>query len=270
MEPSAKGKNSVGQVKPRPTAGVVLARIAAGAVGLLLLLGLLLLGVYVLVRRAPTAYRPATLSEEQQLEALNELTKKVEVLYNQTNAMAPFIYVVEEDLINRLLLLEEVQRFVRMLGPEAQQFVGNPQVAIGQQTVRLMATARYESIESVWTITLKGHIDGQGKLQLSLGSMKAGALGLPEAVVHAQLERLVVALQTLPQRRDVKVEGLQNPERYPQLYETVADHLEELLRTGQVTVEPVFPVDKDKNARVLALMIRQGQIELALQPVFAP
>ncbi|GEM_PF-1730884 len=258
------------QTTKRPSAWATLARITTAALALLMLVTLLLLAAYLLISKPPATYHPKKLSPQQQQQALNELTKHMEVLYNNTNEMDPFVHVVDQQLLNRLLLLDEVQRFLKMLAPETQQFVQKPQIAIGQQTLRIMATARYQSVESVWTITLKGHIDAQGNLQLSLGSIKAGALALPDTVVRSQLERLLVALRTLPQRTNVKVQGLDDTQPYPQLYEMLAERLEQLLHTGQVTIEPVFPIDKNKNARVLALTIRQGHIELALQPMFAP
>ena len=226
-------------------------------VTLCLALVLLALGVALLLAAsAPADYRPHLLSHEQQQAAEFRAEKKGEEFYNQTHRLQPFTIAFEQDMLNDLLLLDDAQEFLARHLSELTDRLRQPQIAFLPGQVRLLARVPLDDAHPVLAITLGLSLAPDGQVAISLDSVHAGRLPLPDVLLDEQLQRLA---KVLPAASSISPENRD-------LLDLAADRLGELLTTGRTTLPARFRAVEDKSATITGLRVLPGRLELDLDP----
>ena len=222
-----------------------------------------------MITHLPADYQPRTLSVAQQQQAEDYALKKTEEVYNKVNLLVPFVVTFEHEKVNDLFLLAEQKGLLRKVSPGVAGRLSGLQVSFQPGVIKLMARLRHPDVTSVISVIFKLRMLDTGQLELTLSKMQAGALGLPEGVIKAELRRLVAVLRTAAQPQvaeETGVRGSKERKFLPVLLEALLPALEQWPEKRQLTVTPVFKADDDKTARIIAIELIAGRATLVIQP----
>jgi len=239
-----------------------------------LLLAIITAGYFTITHR-PSGYQPRQWSadpkvrQEEQSLVNHWADKKVQELNRATQDGAQtgqsFVYRIEQKELNDLLLTDFIQKNMKWKWPNFSQKFRRVQFSFFEKKVKVMGEANYKGVESVLTIAFVLKLTDNNNLHITLDSVDIGALPVPKAVIHEQLDRIVEVLKKKRNPREEKKKQTQETENVEELVELLADLLRELIDKRNMAVPAEFPVDVDKKARILALEIGDGFIDLTLK-----
>ena len=231
---------------------------------------------YFLITHRPADYHPRQWSadpkvrKQQQKLAEQWGVEKHNKLYNKTqenaNKKLLFVLRIEQKELNELLLIDEIQNQMRRRWPSFAQQFRKIQLSFTENKIKVMGQIQYRDIQSILSIAFAINLSDSGNLHITLDAVDAGALPIPKTVVQEQLDRIAEVLKAKRNPREEKKEQRQETENVEELAELLADLLRELLAKRNMAIPAEFPVDVNKKARVLALDIGQGYIDLTLKP----
>ncbi len=230
---------------------------------------LALLIVWRLAVHTPGDYHPTPPTAAEINTLRHETDSSAETLYNNIQRMDPFIYTVSEKWLNEVLLLGHEQvNDLFMLNLKPQQWISgqdvfhNPQLRLDNQRLDLMGTLNLPDRSGVATFRFWCRLDEQENLRLSLEGIQMGLLPLPVDTVLGKIrEKLPLSgpdADSFPARTDAK---------WIDRFTTSGKRLaEDLLARQDVVLDPVFPVDDDRQVRIVGFSCDNGRLELLLQP----
>lgn len=231
---------------------------------------------YFLITHHPADYQPRQwntdpkVRKQQQKLAEQWGVEKHNKLYNKTqenaNKELPFVLRIEQKELNELLLIDEIQNQMRRRWPSFAQQFRQIQLSFTENKIKVMGQIQYRDIQSILTIAFAIDLSDSGNLHVTLDAVDVGALPIPKTVIQEQLDRIAEVLKAKRNPREEKKEQTQETENVEELAELLADLLRELIAKRNMAIPAEFPVDVNKKARVLALDIGQGYIDLTLKP----
>ena len=246
----------------------IMVRMLISALGLVLAM-LVFFGVlWYLIGRQPAEYNPRYLTQEEKKWANDLGTYKYNQLFNKSYIDEKFTLSLEQQLVNALLMMDDDIWGYRRNFPTAAKYFQDAQVAFHKERIHLMGRVTYEGVNTVMTIVLEPKIATEGKLQIRLDSVKAGALKIPDGIVNQKLVDLLKTLKV--PLKQVDSDG-ENNHYYIDSKELTDDLGLVTLRLSsrpQLTTDAVFKSTEDTKIRIEDIKISPGELELAVQPTF--
>ena len=227
---------------------------------------------YFLITHRPADYQPRQWSadpkvrKEEQKDAENRGLKKSEEFYNNSQRLEPFMFRLEQQIVNDLLLLDDTQTYLQRKWPKMAQHINQMQVRFSEGQINVMGLITYKNVKTIMTITFQPALLETEELQVNLSSVKAGALPIPESVINQQLNRLAEALKSTKKtnrnrRKKKEKDGVED------LMSLLSQLLSELIEKRNMTVPAVISVEPDnKKDKITGITIGDGFIDLDLQP----
>lgn len=241
-------------------------RTAITVVGLVALVGLFLVGVYFMAMHVPADYRPEPVPNDvSRMQALRNNTDQLlaEKLYNRIQTMEPFIFRLDQGYVNELLMLDRLQandvlyQFLR--GRDwitDQQVFREPQVRFSEGEIAISGRVEFKDRPAILTVALGILLEESGKIKISLDQIRLGAMPAP---VESILARLRPHLD--------KIRAFGGKDDWSKEWEDGARHLlVGLIENRETRLDPVFQADDLRQVRVEGLGVRDGQLEILLQP----
>ncbi len=158
----------------------------------------------------------------------------------------------------------DVQKHLAELQKNSAWRLRQAQVSFDDNKIKLMGRITHDNITSVLTVNLHPRITELGKLQIRLGTVKAGVLTMPESVVQSQLQKLKDVLREAGRRYPKKDKNDKNSLSTREFLEKLGMVVSEMEKQKLVTIDEVFRA-QDKDTRLLAIKISDGKVELALE-----
>lgn len=161
--------------KSQNRARTVVTRMLISALALVLVVfGIFGLGLLLVVRQ-PAEYQPRYLTQQEKVWADEQGCKKIEQLFNQSQVEEKFTLSLEQQMVNALLMMDDLEPwgYRRNFSGAAKHFQ-DAQVAFKNERIYLMGRVTYEGVNTVMTIALAPNTTSEGKLRISLDSVKAG------------------------------------------------------------------------------------------------
>jgi len=229
----------------------------------ILLVGLITAGLLVL--HQPKAYQPRILSKEYQQHIEKEAKDQFTTMYNDIQRLEPFKVNYNQQLINDLLMLDDVQAGYKQQLIQAERYFKHAQFVFDNDRIYLLGQARVDDINAVVTITFAPTITNDGKLEIHLESIKAGALPVPTGPLLGRLQQ--VASNVASGSIDL---GTLNHYYLDdkRLEHDWADLLQDLLHTRQASMDAVLRTTDDKQVRIENIQSDKGILELTLSPIY--
>lgn len=232
-----------------------------------------------MVTHRPADYQPRPWStdpairKEEQRNANRWADEKAQELNQATQLNAqkeiPFVFRIEQAQWNDLLLTDETVKWIRWQWPRVHRQFRDIQFGFDPGSIKIMGQVDYKGIRTVVTILLSLHITDAQRLHISLDSVKAGALPVPEPVIDTQLHRMAETLHSAQHTRAGNESSKRPSEDVKEFMRVLDGWVQDLIQQRTMNVPAEFPVDVDKKARILALEVRKGYIDLTLQPFWA-
>ncbi len=222
------------------------------------------LAMYFLLKHQPADYHPVTLDKPQQKQAKKLGDQKYNELYNSTHRMQPFVINFEQTLLNQLLSLDDTRDFINYRWPEFAQQFRNPQLSFDNGKIHLMGQTTQKQHQFVMVITFVPRLIENRQLEITLDSVSAGALKIPNSILDAQLRKLTrkfIHETTTP----LKTSYPNDPST--KMVDDLTTLLADLINKRKILLSSQFRAVEDKATRIDALRIDNGHIELLLQPI---
>ncbi len=258
------GNNTVKQKPPRKKRRVFNTIIlVVMTLVFVVLVALITAGLMVL--HQPKAYQPRTLSKEHQQLTEKQGKDQFTNMYNDIQRLETFKVSYNQQLINDLLMLDDVQASYQQQLSQVEQYFKYAQFAFDSDRIYLMGQASLDSINAVVTITFVPKVTADGKLEIELESIKAGALSVPASMVLEQLQQVVsnVASGSI---------DLGTLNHYyiddKRLEHDWAGLVKDLINTRHVSMDAILRTMDDKQVRIDSIRSGQGNLELTLSPIY--
>ncbi len=260
-------------LKKRRSVLSVLLTIALALVALLL--AVITAGYFSITHR-PADYLPRQwsadpkLRQEEQRQVNRWADEKARELNHGTQFNAqketPFVFRLEQNKLNDFLMTDETQKWIRWKWPSFHQQFRDIQFGFDEEKIKIMGLVNYKEIETVLTIAFSLHVTEDECLQIALDAVDAGALPLPKTVIDDQLHRITKILKSARNARIENVSHNKGSEDVEEFIGLLGGLIQDLLEKRNMDVPAEFMVDVNKKARILALDIGQGYVDLTLKP----
>jgi len=229
---------------------------------------------YFLITHRPADYQPRQWSadpkvrKQQQKEAENRGLKKSEEFYNNAHRMEPFTFRFEENIINDILLLDDIQDYFKRRSKDIAKMVGQLQVRFKGNQVHLMGEIHYQGVTTIMTASFGCALINQEQIEISLDKVKAGAMPIPEAAIDTQLESLAQYLQFdfPPKKQNQNIRKSSAGDELLELLFISPNQLSEVIINKSMKYSTTFRAVEDKYARITAIEIGDGYIDMSLEP----
>ncbi|MBN2374875.1 MAG: hypothetical protein JXD22_00640 [Sedimentisphaerales bacterium] len=222
------------------------------------------LTMYFLLKHQPADYRPVALDPPQQKLAKKHGDQKYNELYNSTHRMQPFVINFDQVLLNQLLSLDNTRDFIKTRWPEFAQQFRNPQISFDNGKIHLMGQTTLKQRQFVMVLTFVPRLTNDGQLEITLDSVSAGALKIPNSILDTQLRNLT---QKFIHETNTPLKTSYPNDQNTQMVDDLTIQLAELINKRKILLDSQFRVVEDKSTRIEALRIDNGRIELLLQPI---
>jgi len=232
---------------------------------------------YFLITHRPADYQPRQWSsdpkdrKEEQKDAENRGLKKSEEFYNNTHRLNPFTIRLEQSMINDILLLDDLREIFVNKSPDLANKIRQIQISFNNNQIHLMGETHLEGVTSIIKVSYVIQLlKNNEKVEVSLESIKAGLLPIPQRSIEEQLRRLgKKIIEKFDQKKTQKSKknnnnklvdwGFEMPEYFIRLFAKA-------LIDRQATQPAVFQAVEDKFARFTNLEIGDGYIDMSLVP----
>ena len=231
---------------------------------------------YFLITHHPADYQPRQWSadpkirKEEQKDAENRGLKKSEEFYNNTHRMQPFTFRFEQAMINDILLLDDVQDHFKRKSKEFAKSVDQLQVSFKENQIHLMGEIHYQGVSTIMMVSFVCVLINPEQIEISLKSVKAGALPIPQEVIDRQLESMAKYLIFENPSKKSK-ERNKNSFGEDELFDLLVvspQHLSEVIMNKSMKYSATFRAVEDKYARITAIEIGDGYIDMSLEPIW--
>jgi len=240
--------------------------IKRAAVTVVVLAGLLLVATYFMAMHVPADYRPEPVpNDASRMQALRNNTDQLlaEKLYNRIQDMEPFIFRLDQDYVNKLLMLDRQQandvlyQFLRGRDWITDQKVfREPQVRFSEGEIAISGRVELKDRPVILTVSLGVRLEDSGKIKISLDQIRLGAMPVP---LESILARLRPHLD--------KIQAFGGKDHWSKEWEEGVRHLlVGLIKNRETRLDPVFQADDLRQVRVEGLGVSNGQLEILLQP----
>lgn len=240
--------------------------IKRAAVTVVVLAGLLLVATYFMTMYVPTDYRPEPVpNDASRMQALRNNTDQLlaEKLYNRIQDMEPFIFRLDQDYVNKLLMLDRQQandvlyQFLRGRDWITDQKVfREPQVRFSEGEIAISGRVELKDRPVILTVSLGVRLEDSGKIKISLDQIRFGAMPMP---LESILARLRPHLD--------KIQAFGGKDHWSKEWEEGVRHLlVGLIKNREMRLDPVFQADDLRQVRMEGLGVSNGQLEILLQP----
>ena len=189
--------------------------------------------------------------------------KKSEQFYNNIHIMDSFTISFEQLLLNKLLLLDDTEKFLDKLAANSPYRPEQLQIRITNDSLELMGQIRYKGRILVITIGCEPKLMENGSLKLTMLPVKVGAMNIPHRLIKNYLAQ---AVQFQPKQKKNHEISNRN-ELSNELIYSIAPKLRRLIENRYVIWEPVFRAVEDKRARITNVSLSTGRIELEIKPL---
>jgi uncharacterized protein YpmS len=231
---------------------------------------------YFLITHRPTEYQPRQWSndpkirQEEQRKVNRWADEKVQELNNATQSNAQedksFIFRIEQNKLNDLLMTDETQKWIKWKWPSYNQQIRDIQFGFDDKKIKIMGEVEYKDIQTVLMIAFSLNLTENKRLKITLDSLDAGALPLPKSVVYEQLDRITKILKSARNENKDKANHKNESKDVEEFTNLLGGLVQNLFEKRDMDIPAEFPVDVNKKARILALDIGQGYIDLTLKP----
>jgi len=225
----------------------------------------LLIAAGLLVLHQPKAYQPRKLSKEHQQLIEKEGKDQFTNMYNDIQRLETFKVSYNQQLINDLLMLDDVQAGYKQQGSQVEQYFKFAQFVFDNDRIYLLGQASLENINAVVTITFAPKVTADGKLEIELESIKAGALMVPANLVLDQLQQIVSNVATGSIDLGTLNHYYLDNKR---LEHDWSGLIKSLLDTRLASMDAVLRTMDDKQVRIENIQSDQGILELTLSPIY--
>jgi len=236
---------------------ITLASIISAAV----LVGLTL---YFLLKHQPADYHPVALDQPQQKQTKKLGDQKYNELYNSTHRMQPFVINFDQALLNQLLSLDDTRDFINTRWPEFAQQFRNPQISFDNGKIHLMGQTIQKNRQFIMVLTFAPRLTENRQLEITLDSVSAGALKIPDSILDTQLRNLA---QKFIHETTTPLKTSSPTDYSTQMVNDLTTLLANLIDKRKILLSSQFRTVEDKATRIDALRIDNGRIELLLQPI---
>lgn len=271
---SQKKKGPTGKrTKKRRSVLSVLLTIALALIALLLAA---IVAGYFMVSHRPADYHPRQWSsdpkvrQEEQRQVNRWADEQVQELNRATQFNAQeeksFVFRIDQNKLNDLLMTDESQKWLKWKWPSFHRQVRDIQFGFEEDTIKIMGLAQYQGFETILTIAFSLRLMENKSLKITLDSVDAGAMPLPKSVIDEQLHRITQILKSKSNAgkgNENRKNGSQDVEEFVHV---LGEWIQNLMEKRNMDVPAEFPVDVNKKARIQALEIGPGFIDLTLQP----
>ena len=242
----------------------IITRIFIGIIIFIALVAILAVAGYLGLVYRPAAYNPKPLSAEKQKQAEIYRDRKIQELYNNVNTMKPFNISFDQQAINDLLVLADDTNILSNAIPELTMYFQRPQIKLDNETIVFMGIIKQQGHQTIASIGIKPQINNQGKLEITLMPIKAGAIPIPQTIIRELLTQLSQKMQPLGPTGP-KLKNALLLESHIDRTQT-AQAIKQIIETGSFTLDACFPVADSKQARIKKINIEKQKLELYLQP----
>ncbi len=234
--------------------------------GSVILIGLLLVLMYLMAVHVPADYRPEPVpNDSHSMQTLRNKTDHLlaERMYNKIQDMKPFIFRLDADYVNDLLMLDRAQandvlyQFLKgRHWVSDQDLFREPQVRFADGEIAVCGRVTVRGRSTVLTVVLAVRLAESGNINVSLDQIKLGVLPVPMEKILATLRpRLTNMLRS------------ENGEHWSKQWESgTRDLVMGLVENRTVQLHGVFQADDLRQVRVEGLGLNDGCLELLLQP----
>ena len=229
---------------------------------------------YFLITHRPADYHPRQWSadpkvrKQQQKDAENRGLKKSEEFYNNVHRMEPFTFRFEQSIINEILLLDDLQKYFERKSKDIARMVGQLQISIKENQIHLMGEVKYQGMTTIMTVSIGCTLINPDQVEMSLKTVKAGAMSIPQGIIDKYLESMAQYLQfEFPGKKQNKRKG--NSSDVDELLELLVispQHLSEVIMNKSMKYSTTFRAVEDKYARITAIEIGDGYVDMSLEP----
>jgi hypothetical protein len=226
-----------------------------------------LISVLILVR--PSGYRPEVLTEEQGRHAEDYAIGKTQQVYNGVNRIEPFSLSLDEKEINRLILWV-YNRWQTSTNGADPVFL-KPQIRLAGNQLSVSGSVKYKGVSVVISVGFGFRIMQDGQLEIRLLPVKAGLIPLPRNVTDRYFREAAHGLARnnaglwFPASDSESSTG--NEKSDFDLWKTINPYVDELIENRRIVLPPEFMIDHEKQARITAVAIHSGRIDLTVKPV---
>lgn len=211
----------------------------------------------------PGSYKPRELTEREVIETRSQADIMAADFYNSVQELNPFILRVSDEYLNRLLVHEDSQVFIKPLLDYGKGALSNPQLAFKKEVMTLMLLVKQDDFSSVVSLDLCLKVDNiNGCVQANLKDIRAGAIPLPKKFLLEKLSSILSAVNNEQSSSAGMLQGLSGS-----LQEQVMPALKDLCDYQQVIFSSEFMVDSGRMAHITGIEISEGIMELRVDPI---